>query len=231
MAVLAIAGLLSAFPRADFFHLISIHPLLLLLAFALLPVAPGAGRVSIAASTRRLAVGVGLALTLAGGLALVFQQQFRYRIELPRGTFAVHPPTAWLEPIVRYLDEKLAPGEPFFVYGHEAFYYFLADRYTAWPFAQLYPGQEGADGGQALVELLERDPPRLIVRGMLNWPALPVLPRYAPRLHAFVSENYEPDPGLAERYAPPGGFAPPAGAISVLRRRVAIGCDPVENCR
>lgn len=219
MAVLAFAGLLSAFPRADFFHLVSIYPLLLLLGFALLPESPGAARAPFAASTRRLAVGVGLALTLAGGLAVVFQLHFRYRIELPRGALTVHPPTAWLEPIVRYLDDELAPGEPLFVYGHEAFYYFLADRYSAWPFAQLYPGQEGGDGGQALVELLERDPPRLIVRGMLNWPALPVLPLYAPRLHAFVRENYEPDPGLAKRYAPPGGVSPPPGAIAVLRRR------------
>ena len=211
LLLIALAGLLSAFPRADFFHLISVYPLLLLLGFALLPES--------AAATRRLAAGVAIALALAGGLAAVFQSQFRYRMELPRGELALHPKAAWLEPIVRYLDEELAPGEPFFVYGHEAYYYFLADRYSAWPFAQLYPGQEGGDGGQALVELLERDPPRLIVRGMLNWPALPVLPRYAPKLHAYLSEHYEPDPGLAERYAPPGGVAPPPGAIAVLRRR------------
>ena len=219
IAVLAVAALLSAFPRADFFHLVSIYPLLLLLGFALLPAGPGAGRARVATGTRRLAFAVALALAIAGGLAAVFQSQFRYRIVLPRGELVVHPPTAWLEPIVKYLDEELAPGESFFVYGHEAYYYFLADRYSAWPFAQLYPGQEGGDGGQALVELLERNPPRLIVRGMLNWPALPALPRYAPRLHAFVSENYEPDPGLAKRYAPPGGVPPPAGVIAVLRWR------------
>jgi hypothetical protein len=218
MGLLALAGLLSAFPRADFFHLVSIYPLLLLLGFALLP--EGDGRAPFGAVTRRLAVGVGLCLALAGTLSAVFQSQFRYRIELPRGELVVHAPTAWLEPIVRYLDEELAPGEPLFVYGHEAYYYFLADRYSAWPFSQLYPGQEGGDGGQALVELLERNPPRLIVRGMLNWPALPVLPRYAPRLHSFVSENYEPDPGLAKRHAPPGGIPPPPGAIAVLRQRV-----------
>jgi hypothetical protein len=219
MALLAFAGLLSAFPRADFFHVVSVYPLLVLLGVALL-----------SGSVRRLAAGVALALLFTGALAVIFQQQFRYRIELPRGSFAVHPQTAWLEPIVRYLDDELAPGEPLFVYGHEAFYYFLADRYSAWPFSQLYPGQEGGDGGQALVQLLERDPPRLIVRGMLSWPALPVLPRHAPRLHAFISENYEPDPGLAQRYAPPGGVAPPPGAIAVLRRRVAIGCEPEESC-
>jgi len=217
--LIALAGLLSAFPRADFFHLISVYPLLLLLGFALLPASGEAARASAARGTRRLAIGVAVALALAGVLAAVFQSQFRYRIELPRGTLAVPPPTAWLEPIVRYLDDELAPGEPLFVYGHEAYYYFLADRYSAWPFAQLYPGQAGDDGGQQLVQLLERDPPRLIVRGMLNWPALPVLPRYAPKLHAYLSEHYEPDPGLARRYAPPGGAAPPPGAIAVLRRR------------
>jgi hypothetical protein len=170
LALLAFAALLSAFPRADFFHLVSVYPLLLLLGFALLPGDPGAG--PCAAGTRWLAVAVALALALAGGLTAVFQSQFRHRIELPRGELMVHPPTAWLEPIVRVLDQELAPGEPLFVYGHEAYYYFLADR-TGPLFAQLYPGQEGGDGGQALVELLERDPPRLIVRGMLNWPALP----------------------------------------------------------
>jgi hypothetical protein len=212
LGLIALAGLLSAFPRADYFHLISVYPLLLLLAFALLPV-------SSAAATRRLALGVALALAIAGALSAVFQAQFRHRIELPRGQPVVQPATAWLEPIVRYLDDELAPGEPLFVYGHEAYYYFLADRYSAWPFAQLYPGQEGDDGGQALVDVLKRDPPRLIVRGMLNWPALPVLPHYAPKLHAWLSQHYEPDPGLAQRYQPPAGAAPPPGAIAVLRRR------------
>ncbi len=219
MALLALAGVLSAFPRADFFHLVSVYPLLLLLGFALLPGGRDTSGAALAAGTRRLAVGVALALALAGGLAAVFQMQFRHRIELPRGELAVHPPTAWLEPVVRYLDQQLAPGEPFFVYGHEAYYYFLADRYSAWPFAQLYPGQEGGDGGQALVELLQRDPPRLIVRGMLNWPALPVLPRYAPRLHAFLSEHYELDPEVWQRTPPPGGTPPSPGVIAVLRRR------------
>ena len=214
--LLALAALLSAFPRADFFHLVSICPLLLLLGFALLPAARDG---SSSAATRRLAVAVAIALALSGVLAAVFQQQFRARIELPRARLDVHPPTAWVEPIVRYLDRELAPGEAFFVYGHEAYYYFLADRYFAWPFAQLYPGQEGADGGQAVVELLERDPPRLIVRGMLNWPALPVLPRYAPRLHAFVSERYELDPPVWAGVAPPGGEIPSPGVIAVLRRR------------
>ncbi len=218
-ALLAFAGLLSAFPRADFFHLVSIAPLLLLLGFALLPESPDGGRAPFAPGTRRLAAAVAIALALCGALAALFQSQFQHRIRLPRGELVVHAPTAWIEPIVRYVDEETAPGEPFFVYGHEAYYYFLADRYSKWPFAQLYPGQEGGDGGRELVEQLERDPPRQIVRGILNWPALPVLPSYAPRLDAWVREHYEPDPGLAQRYPPPGGVAPPRGAIAVLRRR------------
>ncbi len=219
VALLALAALLSAFPRADFFHLVSVYPLLLLLGFALLPGGRDASGAAFAAGTRRLAAAVALALALAAGLAAVFQNQFRQRIELPRAELAVHPPTAWLEPVVRYLGQQLAPGEPFFVYGHEAYYYFLADRYSAWPFAQLYPGQEGGDGGQALVELLERDRPRLIVRGMLNWPALPVLPRYAPKLHAFLSKHYALDPQVWEGTALPGGTPPSPGVIAVLRRR------------
>jgi hypothetical protein len=219
VALLALAALLSAFPRADFFHLVSVCPLLLLLDFSLLPGGRHARGPAFAAGTRRLAITVGLALAVTGALAAVFQKQFRARVELPRAELAVHPPTAWLGPVVRYLDEQLAPGEPFFVYGHEAYYYFLVDRYSAWPFAQLYPGQEGGDGGQALVELLERDPPRLIVRGMLNWPALPVLPRYAPELQAFVSEHYALDPNVWAGASLPGGAPPSPGVIAVLRRR------------
>jgi hypothetical protein len=187
-----------------------------LLGFALVPGRLDGAR---AAGTRWLACAVGLALAATGVLSTVFQQQFRTRVELPRARLAVHPPTAWLESVVRYLDQELAPGEPLFVYGHEAYYYFLADRYSAWPFAQLYPGQEGADGGEALARLLERDPPRLIVRGILNWPALPVLPRYAPRLHAFINEHYQLDPRVWTQSPPPGGAPPSPGVIAVLRRR------------
>jgi hypothetical protein len=218
-ALLALAATLSAFPRADFFHLVSVHPLLLLLGFALLPRGSAAGPGALDAITRRLAVAVALALALASALAVPFVAQFQQPLRLPRAELRVHGPTAWVEPIVRYLDEEIPPGEPLFVYGHEAYYYFLADRYTAWPFAQLYPGQEGSDGGRALVEQLERRPPRLIVRGMLNWPALPLLPRYAPHLEAWVGEQYEPDPELARRHPLPAGVAPARGAIAVLRRR------------
>jgi hypothetical protein len=217
--LLAFAALLSAFPRADFFHLVSVYPLLLLLGFALLPESPDGGRAPFAPGTRRLAAAVALALALCGALAVVFQSQFRHRIRLPRGELAVDAPMAWLEPIVRYLDQQIPPGEPLFVYGHEAYYYFLADRYSPWPFAQLYPGQQGADGGRELVERLERDAPRRIVRGILNWPALPALPGYAPRLDAWVRAHYEPDPELARRFPLPAGVAPPRGAVAVLRRR------------
>jgi hypothetical protein len=217
-ALLSLAALLSAFPRADFFHLVSVAPLLLLLAFALVPGSGGAGR-----APRALAAGAGLGLALAAPLTAAFLFHFERPLRLPRASLSVHGPTAWTEPIVRYVQEEIAPGEPFFVYGHEAGYYFLADRYSPWPFAQLYPGQAGAEGGRALVELLERDPPRLIVRGLLSWPALPSLPSYAPRLDAWVREHYEPDPGLAERHPLPPGVDPPRGAVSVLRRRDAKG--------
>jgi hypothetical protein len=222
-ALLALAALLSAFPRADFFHLASVAPLLVLLGFALLRPAEGTSPAGFAAVTRRLAVAVGLGLAAAGAIAAVFQSQFRHPLRLARADLLVHAPTAWVEPIVRYLAEEIPPGEPFFVYGHEAYYYFLADRYSDWPFAQLYPGQEGGDGGRELVALLERDPPRLIVRGMLSWPALPPLPRHAPRLDAWVSAHYEPDPGLARRHPLPAGVTAPRGAIAVLRRRASAG--------
>ena len=56
---------------------------------------------------------------------------------------------AWHESVIDYLHESAAPDEEILVYGHEAHYYFLAGRYSSWPFVQLYPGQAGGDGGQA----------------------------------------------------------------------------------
>ena len=82
----------------------------------------------------------------------------------------------------RYLEEELAEDESLFVYGLDATYYFLTDRYFPWPFSQLYPGQAGGDGGRALVRLLREQRPEILVWSVFYSPGMPQL---APRVTAW----------------------------------------------
>ena len=83
------------------------------------------------------------------------------------------------ERAVEYIEAHA--GEPFFVYGHEAYYYFLTGRYFPdWPFAQLYPGQTGADAGLELAAAVDRVSPARVIRGVVEWPGLPSIAGYAP---------------------------------------------------
>jgi hypothetical protein len=212
LAVLALGALASAFPRADFHHVASVYPLLLLLIFAqrrregsLLPEAA--------------CVGVLLAGTAA--LSVAFLAHMTYRLELARADLRVSPHASWVESVVRFIEDEVEPGERLFVYGHEAYYYFLSARFSPWPFAQLYPGQlgEGSEGGgRALVDELARRPPALIVRGDAGEPPLP---RYAPALFRYVSAYFEPDDRVFARHPPPRGVAPPPALLLVLRPKVA----------
>jgi hypothetical protein len=124
-----------------------------------------------------------------------------------------------VESIVRYVDEKLGPDEQLFVYGHEAYYYFLTGRYHPWPFVQIYPGQVGGDRGVQLARTLAQRPPELIVRGLMEWPGVPAISGYAKALSSFVAGNYAREPSFFVRYPPPAGVVPPDWAVSVLRRR------------
>jgi hypothetical protein len=214
LGVLAFAVLLSAFPRADFPHLVSVYPLLLV-----------AGLASSAALARRLGpqrptlrrlgtstVGAVLVATLV--LAAWDDSFLTHRIELERARLRVAPEQGYVESVVRYVQEEVPPGEPILVIFHEAYFYFLSDRHTRWPFVQLYPGMEGPRGGEVMVTELERNPPRLVVAGV-RLAGMPPLGAYAPALQRWLRLHYEPDPEAFRRHPPPDGKA----SARVLRRR------------
>jgi hypothetical protein len=212
LALLALACALSAFPRADYFHLIGVYPVVWLLLFALASERSAArGR-----APRLGAVAVALLVAATGWLGSLHRGLYTHRLELERGRLLVTPSAAWVESVVRSASEEVAPGAPLFVYGHEAWVYFLADRYPPWPFAQLYPGQVGGAGGRALAERLEREPPALIVRGDAG---IPSLPSYTQEIARFVRERYQPDPRVFERHPPRAGLPPPPSLALVLRPR------------
>ena len=103
--------------------------------------------------------------------------------------------------------------------------YFLTDRRSSWPFAQLYPGQTGEDSGRRLAQLLRREQPKLVLRGLLSWPGLPPLAKEVPALHQLLNQQWERVPDVFVRYPLPIGREPEWWVISVLRP-----CDPEHEC-
>jgi hypothetical protein len=220
-ALLAFAVVLSAFPRADFYHVIGVYPVVLLVWFGL----GGSGESADTPATRRgrgiwrAGLAVALLLAVTGALTVVHVASGIHEVELERARLRLSPAETFVEPVVRYLQDEVAEGEALFVYGHEAYYYFLAGRFSPWPFSQLYPGQAGGDAGRALSELLEREPPKRIVSGMLSWPGMPPLPGYTSLLVEHLQDRFEVAPDVFRRYPPPGGRVPPGWTVTVLQPR------------
>jgi hypothetical protein len=210
----AVAIWLSAFPRADFFHVISVSAPLLLL---------GVGLVSPPGRPLRhpvLAVSaVCVFLALAGTVAAMQRSLLTHRLELERADVRVVAANAWMGAVVAAVEREVPEQAPFFVYGHDAQLYFLTGRFFDWPFVQLYPGQVGEGGGAEIVALLERDPPPVIVQGRQYWPGMPRPQEYAPRLERWIRRHYVRDPGLFVRHPlPPGAPEPLSTWVSLLRR-------------
>jgi hypothetical protein len=201
----------SAFPRADYYHVIDVAPAWLLAGFMTVNVVREMARPW---WLRQLIVGGAFAaagLWLAvGALAMgVLWQRSDHFADFPRyGRIRMLRIDADIPIVVHYLRRRLPPGSPLFVLGPEAYYYFLTDHYSPWPYAQVYPGQTGADGGQQLADVIERQRVPYIIRGEL-WPAgLPSASLYAPALLRYVARNYH------EVEVP--------GTSAVLSRRLAV---------
>jgi hypothetical protein len=218
LTILSFAVVLSAFPRADFTHVVSVYPLVLLLLFAVWERSVGAG----GAALRLAEAGAVLGLLLAGGfLAASSAAAMTQRLVLERADVRIYPQEAFVGSALRYLEDELGEDESFFVYGIDANYYFLADRYFPWPFSQLYPGQAGADGGRALVRLLQRERPRILVWSVFYFPGLPQLASYAPILHQYVETHYVEDEAAFERYPVPPEGRLPHNWFSIRRLRAS----------
>jgi len=224
LATLAGAVFLSAFPRADYAHVISVYPLVGLLLYVLWA--------RVAASNNRWAFGrlewMSVAL-LAGGCSVLAgydREWHAYREKLERADVFVSAQDAWIGSVVRYVEAETAPEDPIFTYGQLAEFYFLTGRQFSWPFAQLYPGQTGDDKGEALLERIRREPPKLVLRAPLDWPGLPPLAASLPRLDRWVNYDCERVADVFERFPPVVGDGIEWEVLSVLRP-----CSPRQPCR
>jgi hypothetical protein len=200
---------------------IGVYPVVLLVWFGL----GAAGEGADTAGTRpgrglwRVGLAVALLLVVTGTLTAVHVTSGIYEVDLERARLRLSPAETFVEPVVRYIQDEVAEGEALFVYGHEAYYYFLTGRFTPWRFSQLYPGQAGGDDGGELTELLEREPPKRVVSGMLSWPGMPPLPGYTPLLVQHLQDRFEVAPDVFGRHPPQGGRVPPGWTVTVLRPR------------
>jgi hypothetical protein len=200
----------SAFPRADFIHVITIYPAVVLILFALSrPALLGYGWSQRPGPTpnvqrRRLRIEASfvtillLTTTLLAGL---YDATLTHRLSVDRADLWVKPHNAWLERLVTYIQSHVPEGEPLFVYGHEAHWYYLSDRFTPRPFSQIYPGMTGDETGEELAALIRETRPRVIVQGVLRWPGTPPIPNYTQALQRTLKELYRID-RRAVRYPP-----------------------------
>jgi len=192
--LLAGAITLSVFPRADYPHLLNLAPVWLVVVFLAGDLV--ARRVGVWG--RRAVRGLAAAsagASLVGGLLLLWAiyATCTGHIEVPRaGRLRVDTRDNQVEVITRYVRAHTRPGEPLFVYGHEAYYYFLCDRYGPWRFPQLYPGMTGEGGGAELARLVERERIRYVIQGNVTMPGLPRPASYAPVLAAYIARHYRP---------------------------------------
>jgi len=217
-ACLALAVFLSAFPRADFFHVISVYSVVFLLLFGLRRGVAGDADESGSRSRAPWvsACAVALLLLVTGSLAAAYNAGLTHRMKTQRADLYITPANSWIETVVEFVEESLDSEYDLFVYGHEAYYYFLTGHYSAWPFAQLYPGQVGGEGGMPVVRRLQWKPPRLIIRGLMEWPGMATISSYAGAVDFWVMANYEADQDFFETHPPPSGVKPPWWAISIL---------------
>lgn len=192
--LLAAGIFFSAFPRADYPHVINVAPAWLAVLFVAGDLV-GSG----ANATRRrqrltdtiLALGVVAALVAGVVLLVLIYRSSPVSADLPgagrvRSTLQQEQVGA----ITRYIRARTKPADPLFVLGHEAFYYFLCDRYSPWPFAQVFPGQTGAGAGRELADAIERLRIRYVIKGDTRFPGLPPIESYAPSLMRYIGGHY-----------------------------------------
>jgi hypothetical protein len=215
---LAGAVVFSAFPRADLYHLMSVYPVVFLMLFTLGSRGHGAEAATGApiGIPRLAAFGVAVLLALSLLVGVAQQAQKTYHFKVARADLRIDPSKAWVETVIDYLESTLDLNEKFFVYGQEAHFYFYTGRHFPWPFPWIYPGQVGDERGLPLARVLQKNPPRVIIRGVMTWPGVPGIPEYTPAVHRFTMFNYRADLDFFEEHPPKAGEPPPLWAVSII---------------
>ena len=226
-AAVCLAITASAFPRADMSHILLIYPAVLLTLFSLV----GAGALALSDSRlearrsrtlRWLAAGVVTFVATTGALAIHHDSLLGHRLTIERAGLWVRAKDMWVRSLVQTVRERVPEGEPLFIYGHEAQFYFLTDRCFPWPFTQLYPGMAGGGDGQVLSRILVEERPQWVVQGVTHWPGMPTLTEYTAKLSATIERDYVRATKAMFRARPPGGTLPPSFILQLWRLREGV---------
>ncbi len=92
--------------------------------------------------------------------------------------------------MLRFLDERLEPGERIFVYPNETFLYFLLNRETALRRYAFFPGDLNQVGQREVVERLNRWRPNYVIEGRLVFDGNKDFRQTNRLIYGFIQDNY-----------------------------------------
>jgi hypothetical protein len=215
-------GFLLAFNRPrDWVHLMMVYPPSLVVGAVLLERV--ARRLPAPA---RLAWGTACALPVLALcavsvlLARDLRRDVSYALATPRGGVRIDPRNGpIIDELLAYVDENVPPGEPLPVYPVQPMLTFLAGRAAAGGFHVIWPVQDPSRDDRIVADL-ERRKPSTIVYSLSQYQHLGTVQQNAPKLFAYLVENYEIARVLSREANGP--------LVTILRRRGgARGGEPL----
>ena len=191
---LGVLGLLQLYPRVDFEHAMPLVPLLLPVGMRLwrsVPLAPRTRAGLVVALPVILALGrfaptAQVLLARLRGQAVAVADGTTVLEVLPAGASQLEA----LAVVVREITARTRPEEAVLTFPACALTAFLADRRPAGPHDYFYPGRPSSNEVTALVERLERTPPRVAVGCTAHGTDLAAAWEYFPAMRAFLTQRY-----------------------------------------
>ncbi len=187
---LLVAWMSNLFPRTDWGHLVHVLPLAMtqLLLLGSTSGAPSRGRRALVGGVATLAIAVA-----AGG---VWWSNALIRREADPNTFGERVPLRPVslglrgEPVtrvIRYLEERVEPGEAIFVARAEPLLYFATGTTNPTPYLGVIPGMQ-EEQQDVILEALERV--RFVVMSDVDQPAMTYYRDVLPRVQAHLERFY-----------------------------------------
>lgn len=185
-------GFLAAFNRPrDWVHLMMIYPPSLVVGAVLLQrVAQRLPRPARIAWGGLCAAPVLALCVVSALLARDLRRDVSYALATPRGGVRIDPRNGpIIDELLAYVDANVPPGEPLPVYPVQPMLTFLAGRDAAGGFHVIWPVQDPSRDDRIVADL-ERRRPSTIVYSLSQYQHLGTVQKNAPKLFAYLVENY-----------------------------------------
>lgn len=212
LAPSAIAMYWQLYPRTDFMHLVIAVPLTAVVATALLgrvldwwsrgdwPAWVDGRRVTAAATGLTVAGATAVAVLPALASASACIGSTAPQVDVARVRVCVERAAgdefSAFAAATSYLEARVESGEAVLAFPALAGVLYAAELSAPGPYDYWYPGRPDRDQARAVLDRLERTPPRFVVTLNDGWRFFHRAPEYFAGLREFVTENYE----LAARF-------------------------------